>query len=108
MVVFIDLLSVQVASLLIFAPLGVAVLALTFLGMAVTASMPFQMILTFTIVRPFGMVALALIFLRFVRRPLASDLRVSKHWRTRFFCGLEMSHAEACEDNSSTSTAHQV
>jgi hypothetical protein len=42
------------------APLGVVVLALTFLGMAVPALMPFQMIVASTIVRPLGMVALVL------------------------------------------------
>jgi hypothetical protein len=60
MVVFIALLSDQMASSPLSAPLGVLVLALTFLGMAVPASMPFQMIVASTIVRPLGMVALVL------------------------------------------------
>jgi hypothetical protein len=47
------------------APLGVAVLALTFLGMAVPASMPFQMIVASTIVHPLGMVMLALVLMPF-------------------------------------------
>jgi hypothetical protein len=34
---------------------------------------------------------------------LILDSRVFKHRRTSFICGLRMSRAETCEDNSSTS-----
>ena len=62
MIVWIALFSGQVASFILFQPLGEAVLASTSLGMAVLALIPFQMIVAFTICPP-GMVALSLMTL---------------------------------------------
>jgi hypothetical protein len=62
MVVLIALLSGQVASFILFQPLGEAVLASTSLGMAVPALIPFRMIVASTIC-PLGIVALALLLL---------------------------------------------
>jgi hypothetical protein len=65
-------LSGQVASFILFQPLGEAVLALTSLGMAVPALIPFRMIVASTTICPLSMVALALIPLAVVVLALAT------------------------------------